>query len=255
MCGRFTLRTPLTVLIEQFDLDASGDRQLPLFEARYNIAPTQYIFVVRVDPTTSTRGGAMLRWGLIPSWATADKLGAGPPLINARSETLAEKPSFRTAFRKRRCLIPADGFYEWQQSASGAKGKKQPFYIHRPDGEPFAFAGLWERWTAKDAEPSPNPSPKRRGIVGGGPLVIDSCTIVTTAANRRMSELHERMPVIVSPNDYAAWLDPRIEDTNSLQHMLEPCGEDELVTEPVSTHVNKVANDDARCIQVQRSLF
>lgn len=254
MCGRFTLRTPLTVLIEHFDLDARGDRQLPLFEARYNIAPTQEVFVVRADPTTNTRSGAMLRWGLIPAWATADKLGSGPPLINARSETLAEKPTFRTAFRKRRCLIPADGFYEWQQSVTGAKGKKQPFYIHRPDDEPFAFAGLWERWAAKEAEPSPNSS-KARGIADRGSLCIESCTIVTTAANRMMSELHERMPVILAPNDYAAWLDPSVEDTNSLQHMLAPCGEDELIAEPVSTHVNKVANDDLRCIQVQRSLF
>lgn len=170
------------------------------------------------------------------------------------SESLAEKPTFRTAFRKRRCLIPADGFYEWQQSVTGAKGKKQPFYIHRPDGEPFAFAGLWERWAAKEAERSPNSS-KARGTADRGSLCIESCTIVTTAANRMMSELHERMPVILAPNDYAAWLDPSVEDTNSLQHMLAPCGEDELIAEPVSTHVNKVANDDSRCIQVQRILF
>ncbi len=255
MCGRFTLRTPLTVLVEHFDLDVRGDRQLPLFEARYNIAPTQDVFVVRTDPTTNTRCGAMLRWGLIPTWTTADKIGAGPPLINARSETLTEKPTFRTAFRKRRCLIPADGFYEWQQSTSGVKGKKQPYYIHRADGAPFAFAGLWEHWTAKEAEPSPNHSLKGRGIADPGSLIIESCTIVTAAANRMMSELHERMPVILSPNDYATWLDPRIEDTSSLQHMLAPCGEDELVAEPVGTHVNKVANDDPRCIQVQRSLF
>lgn len=255
MCGRFTLRTPLTILIEHFALDARGDRQLPLFEARYNIAPTQDVFVVRADPASGRRAGAMLRWGLIPSWATTDKLGAGPPLINARSETLAEKPTFRTAFRKRRCLIPADGFYEWQQSPAGAKGKKQPYYIHRPDGAPFAFAGLWERWAAREGEPSLGPPQKGKGNAEGGSLVIESCTIVTTAANRMMSKLHERMPVILSPNDYAEWLDPRNEDTNSIQHLLSACSEDELVAEPVGTHVNKVANDDARCIQVQRSLF
>lgn len=271
MCGRFTLRIPLTVLIEHFELDARGDRQLPLFEARYNIAPTQEVLVIRADPTNGQRTADMLRWGLIPSWTTADKLGSGPPLINARAETLAEKPSFRTALRKRRCLIPADGFYEWQQSAGAARGKKQPYYIHQPDGGPFAFAGLWERWVSKggrrnstdegvlqrqnDDEPSPGASLQGTGKERSGPLVIESCTIVTTSANRMMSEMHERMPVILAPNDYATWLDASVEDSQSLMPLLSACGEDELTAEPIGTYVNRVANDGPECIAVQRSLF
>jgi len=244
MCGRFTLRTPPAVLIEHFDLNVRGDRQLPLFEARYNIAPTQDVLVVRADPADGHRVAAMLRWGLIPSWSKSDKVASGPPMINARAETLAEKPTFRTAYRRRRCLIPADGFYEWQQSPGAARGKKQPFYIRRPDNAPFAFAGLWEKWTQRPSEPPTE-----------GELTIESCTIVTTSANSTLRDLHDRMPVILAPGDYATWLDTKIEDPGALEHMLAPCGDGELVAEPVGTHVNKVANDDPGCIAVQRSLF
>jgi putative SOS response-associated peptidase YedK len=245
MCGRFTLRTPAAILIEHFDLEARGGRQLPLFAPRYNIAPTQEIIVIRADPSDAQRTATLLRWGLIPSWAKEP--GSGPPQINARSESLADKPTFRTAFRRRRCLIPADGFYEWQAAIGEAKGrgKKQPFYIHRPDHAPFAFAGLWEAWT--DRRPA--------ALEGDSPLTIESCTIVTTSANHRLRELHDRMPVVLAPGDYAAWLDPRNEDTSTLAPLLAPCGDDELVAEPVSTHVNRVANDDAACIAVERGLF
>lgn len=236
MCGRFTLRTPATVLIEHFDLDVRGGRQLELFEPRYNIAPTQEIAVVRADPARGQRTAAMTRWGLIPSWS---KEGAtGPPMINARAETLAEKPVFRTAYRCRRCLIPADGFYEWQQLPGSGRGKKQPYYIHRPDGHPFAFAGLWENWTHS----------------GDGPT-IESCTIVTTEANAALRELHDRMPVVLAPHDYALWLDPGVAEPAELAHLLAPCSDDELVAEPVTTHVNCVANDDPKCIEIERSLF
>jgi putative SOS response-associated peptidase YedK len=244
MCGRFTLRTPATVLIEHFDLDVRGDRQLPLFEPRYNIAPTQEILVVRSDPADERRKADMMRWGLIPSWSTGAKAGSGPPMINARCETLAEKPMFRSAMRRRRCLIPVDGFYEWQQSASGARGKKQPYFIHRPDERPFAFAGLWETWTQRN-EPSPE----------ADRLKIDSCTIVTTEANATLSALHDRMPVVLAPCDYAMWLDPTVEEPAAIKHLLAPCGEEDLVAEPVGTHVNRVANDDPRCVEVQRTLF
>ncbi len=250
------MRTPATVLIEHFDLDVRGDRQMPLFEARYNVAPTQDVLVVRTDPADGRRVAAMLRWGLIPSWSASDKAGTGPPLINARAESLAEKPTFRTAFRRRRCLIPADGFYEWQQMPGGSRGKKQPYYIHRLDGAPFAFAGLWERWATRGNEPSPGPSLGGRGSSEASDgLTIESCTIVTTAANRTMRKLHERMPVILAPGEYATWLDATIEDPAVLQPLLAPRGEDELVAEPIGTHVNKVANDDPRCIEVRRSLF
>jgi putative SOS response-associated peptidase YedK len=236
MCGRFTLRTPATVLIEHFDLDVRGDRQLELFEPRYNIAPTQEIAVVRADFVKGGRAAAMVRWGLIPSWS---KEGAtGPPMINARAESLAAKPTFRTAYRSRRCLIPADGFYEWQQRPDGGRGKKQPYYIHRPDGHPFAFAGLWESWTK----------------AAGGPT-IESCTIVTTEANAALRDLHDRMPVVLAPADYALWLDPGVVEPAALSHLLAPCSEDELVAEPVTTHVNRVANDDPKCIEIERSLF
>jgi putative SOS response-associated peptidase YedK len=248
MCGRFTLRTPATVLIEHFDLDTRGDRQLPLFEARYNIAPTQEVLVVRTDPADGRRTGTMMRWGLIPSWSAGDKVGSGPPMINARCETLAEKPTFRTAVRRRRCLIPADGFYEWQQSPGGGRGKKQPFYIHRTDGAPFAFAGLWERWQSAGTEAD-------RGSENRDPLTIESCTIVTTTANACLRELHERMPVILAPGDYATWLDAKTENPVELQHLLAPCGDEELIAEPVDTHVNKAANEGPSCIAVQKSLF
>ncbi len=244
MCGRFTLRTPATVLIKHFQLDVHGDRQLPLLEPRYNIAPTQEILVVRSDPADGRRRADTMRWGLIPSWSTDPKPGSGPPMINARSETLAEKPMFRSAVRRRRCLIPADGFYEWQESASGARGKKQPYYIHRPDGGPFAFAGLWETWTQK-GERSPD----------SARLTIESCTIVTTEANSTLSELYERMPVVLAPPDYDAWLDSKVEDPAAIQHLLAPCSDEELVADPVGTHVNRVANDDPRCVEIQRSLF
>jgi putative SOS response-associated peptidase YedK len=230
------LRTPAAVLIEHFDLDMRGGRQLELFEPRYNIAPTHQIVVVRADPAGGRRRADRMRWGLIPSWS---KEGAtGPPMINARAETLAEKPAFRTAFRCRRCLIPADGFYEWRQAPGGGRGKKQPFYIHRPDAGPFAFAGLWERW----------------GDSSGSPA-IESCTIVTTDANPALRDLHDRMPVVLAPGDYALWLDPGVAEPARLAHLLAPCGAEELVAEPVSTHVNRVANDDPRCIEVERSLF
>lgn len=246
MCGRFTLRTPSAALIDHFDLDVRGDRQLPLFEARYNIAPTQEILVVRKDTADGQPTGAMMRWGLIPSWSTGRKAGAqggahvvsGPPMINARAETLAEKPMFASAVRRRRCLIPADGFYEWQQLPGSGRGKKQPYFIHRPDDGPFAFAGLWEIWKQPDAD-----------------RAIESCTIVTTEATATLRELHDRMPVVLAPCDYAMWLDPKVEDPGALKHLLAPCGEEELVAEPVGTHVNRVANDDPRCVEVQRSLF
>jgi putative SOS response-associated peptidase YedK len=252
MCGRFTLRTPLTVLIEHFDLDVRGDRQQPLFEMRYNIAPTQEILVIRNDPADGRRRADMMRWGLIPPWSEDPKGVSGAPMINARAESLAEKPMFRNAVRRRRCLIPTDGFYEWQQSATGSKAKKQPFYIHRPDNQPFAFAGLWEKWTGHQPI---TPQPERGCENSQKPLTIESCTIVTTEANATLQELHDRMPVVLAPCDYATWLDPTVDDPSAFKHLLAPCGDEELVAEPVSTHVNRVANDDSRCIAIQRSLF
>jgi putative SOS response-associated peptidase YedK len=245
MCGRFTLRTPMTVLVEQFQLSLDAARQLALFEPRYNIAPTQEVVVVRIVPDNRKRDAALLRWGLIPSWSKEPQ--TGPPLINARGETVANKPSFRSAMRNRRCLIPADGFFEWQQpgitgSVPAARGKKQPYYIHFRDDRPFAFAGLWESWTSKDARSADS-------------LTIESCTIITTSASEALSALHDRMPVILAPGDYDLWLDPKIEDPACVAHLIAPTADADLIAEPVSTHVNRVANDDLKCIRVERALF
>jgi putative SOS response-associated peptidase YedK len=237
------------VLIRQFDVEVSAERQLELFEPRYNIAPTQDIVVVRADPASGRRMASMIRWGLIPSWSKEGTKGR--PMINARSETLAEKPAFRTAYRCRRCLIPADGFYEWQQPTGS--GKKQPFYIHRRDNQPFAFAGLWEKWRGAPAKQTrtneTSPGSSIEGIASAAPLTIESCAIVTTASAGELRELHDRMPVILAPNDCAQWLDPSLEDCGSLAHLLQPGGDDELVAEPVSTRVNRVTDtEDPQCI-------
>jgi putative SOS response-associated peptidase YedK len=217
MCGRFTLRTSAAVLVRQFGVDAP--LQLAL---RYNIAPTQQVLVVRL--AEQGRELVLMRWGLIPSWAGDLKIGAS--LINARAETAAEKPAFRSAMKRRRCLIPADGFYEWRKAGK----TKQPIYIRRADDQPFAFAGLWERWS-KQGEP------------------IESCTILTTAANDLLRPLHDRMPVILSPNDYGVWLDRQSTEPTKLAYLFEPCPVDELTAYPVNPVVNNARNETAECIQ------
>ena len=166
-----------------------------------------------------------MRWGLVPSWAK--DMTIGQRMINARAETVAEKPSFRGAFKRRRCLIPADGFYEWQ---ARGKGPKQPYRIGRQDGAPFAFAGLWEAWR------------------GGEGDELLTCTIITTEANRTLREIHPRMPVILDERDHAAWLDTTADDGKSLRPMLAPAAEELLFAYPVSMRVNNVRNDDADCI-------
>jgi putative SOS response-associated peptidase YedK len=238
----------MTVLIEHFQLGLEAARQLPLFQPRYNIAPTQEILVVRPEAKTGQREAAILRWGLIPVWAKGPQ--GGPPLINARAETVAEKSTFRHALRRRRCLIPADGFFEWQQTPGvTSRGKKQPYLIHRRDDGPLAFAGLWDSWISKGSMRMTGTDGKRE------PLRIESCTILTTAANATLAPLHDRMPVILSPGDYERWLDPAVRDPQAVADLLVPFDDAELVAEPVSTHVNRVANDDAGCVAVQQSLF
>ena len=172
MCGRYTLKTPVERLSEKFQFP----EVIPL-KPRYNIAPSQDVAIVRRLPDDLDRKLAVLRWGLIPAWVK-DPAKARQP-INAKSETVAELPTFRTAFRRRRCLIPADGFYEWKQEV----GRKQPVYICMKDREPFAFAGLWERWVREEDE------------------FIESCTILTTEPNELLAAVHNRMPVILDPND------------------------------------------------------
>lgn len=231
MCGRFTLRSNLNLILAQFALD-----EVPDLRPRYNIAPTQLIPTIRASETG--RELAMLRWGLIPSWSKDEKMGSR--LLNARAETAAEKPSFRTAFRRRRCLVVADGFYEWKQAApekdASAKGgsAKQPFYIRMRDQRPFAFAGLWETWRGP------------RGAELATP--IQSCTILTTEPNTLMQSLHDRMPVILPPDAYAMWLDPSFEGLDALQALLRPCAAEEMIASPVSTLVNSPRNESPECI-------
>ena len=228
MCGRFTLRTPTNLLVQQFLLDSAPE--LPL---RYNIAPTQSVAVARESSDLPGRHLVMLQWGLIPSWAKDPKMGAR--MINARGETVAEKPSFRAAFKRRRCLVLADGYYEWQKGA--AKGKKQPVYITMADDRPFAFAGLWEHWEGS----------------GEGP--IESCTIITTDSNDLTADVHDRMPVILHAEDYDLWLDRELEEKEPLLPLLRPYHSDDMKVTLVSTHVNNARNDDPGCIQAQRELF
>jgi len=218
MCGRYTLRTPVETLAEEFGISDP----LPEIPTRYNIAPTQEVAAVLEED--EERKLEMLRWGLIPSWA--DDPAVGNRMINARSETAAEKPSFRTAFRKRRCLILADGFYEWQKTNGG----KQPYYIRMEDGSPFAFAGLWESWDKYGGE-------------------IRSCTILTTDANKMVGEVHHRMPVILPPETYDLWLDPDMQETEPLLDLLRPYPDDGMEAYPVSRFVNSPSNDDERCIE------
>jgi putative SOS response-associated peptidase YedK len=217
MCGRFTLRAPPQALADEFEL-----AEVSLFEPRFNIAPTQSVPAIRLHD--GGRQLAQFRWGLVPFWADDPKIGYR--LINARSESAASKAAFRDAFKKRRCLVLADGFYEWKKSGK----TKQPFHIRRADGKPFAFAGLWERWQPPDGEP------------------LETCTILTTTANATLSALHDRMPVILERPDRAAWLDPAAAK-DDLQALLRPLPDDALTAVPVSTYVNSPRNQGPQCLE------
>ncbi len=220
MCGRFVLMTPGKSLAEQFGL--TEDVALP---PRYNIAPTQFIAVIRTRPDDPARTLAVLKWGLIPFWAKDPKMAAR--LINARAETVAEKPAFRAAFKYRRCLIPADGFYEWNKSGA----RKQPYFIGMNDGKPFAMAGLWEHWVSPEGE------------------AVESCAIITTDANATVRALHDRMPAIVDPADYDIWLDPKVKDPKELNPLLKPYPSADMKKSAVSPRVNKATYDAADCLE------
>lgn len=215
MCGRFSFATPADVVAEVFEVAA-----VPPLTPRYNIAPTQEVTAVRREE--GQRRLTRLRWGLIPAWAKDASLGAR--LINARAETVAEKPAFRAAFRARRCLILADGFYEW--SAGG--GGKQPYFISFAGFRPFAMAGLWERWS-------------------GAGETVESCAILTTTANQLVAPLHHRMPVILAPEAVPAWLDPAVHDPRFLQPLLRPYPAEEMTAWPVGRGVNNPRHDDPSC--------
>jgi putative SOS response-associated peptidase YedK len=212
------------VLIEHFGLG-----RIPSLPPRYNIAPSQEVAVVRHSLEAPFRRLDMLRWGLIPSWSKDPSTAYR--MINARGESVAEKPAFRRAFRQRRCLVAADGFYEWKKT----ERQKQPYFIHLQDHSPLAFAGLWESWQPPAAHEDP----------------IETCTIITTDANELMRELHDRMPAILAPDQYALWLDPDVQDPKRVQPLLAPYPADAMVAAPVSTYVNSPAHDDAKCVEIQ----
>jgi putative SOS response-associated peptidase YedK len=220
MCGRFTLTVDAAELQQAFPQFAFPE----MYAARFNIAPSQPILAV---PNDGHNKVDFFVWGLIPSWAKDPAIGNR--LINARGETLGEKPSFRGSYKYHRCLILADGFYEWK-AEPGTK-RKMPYFIHRQDRSPFAFAGLWDEWHAPD---------------GGS---VRTCTIVTTEPNQLLSPIHNRMPVILAPNDYAQWLDPAARTPESLDPLLKPFPADKMAAYPVSTLVNTPANDRPELIQ------
>jgi putative SOS response-associated peptidase YedK len=217
MCGRYTLRTPVAVLAEGFEIEDYPSSLPP----NYNVAPTQEVAAVVEED--DKRKLEMFHWGLIPSWAKDPAIGN--KMINARAETVSEKPSFRKAFKVRRCLILADGFYEWQKTDNG----KKPYHIKMQDDSPFAFAGLWETW--KDDEE------------------IRSCTIITTNANDLMSEIHHRMPVILPPENYGVWLDPNFDEKEALTSLLKPYPADAMEAYPVSRRVNKPSNNEPSVLE------
>ncbi len=230
MCGRYSLDATPEELAHVFNLSLPEVERI--FEPRYNIAPTDRVLAVREKPMVPRRELVSLRWGLIPHWARESDWGART--INARAESVRTKPAFRDPFRERRCLVVATGFYEWQKSAGG----KQPYLIHREDRQPLAFAGLWDRW------------------VGGAEDVVESCTIITTHANETVRPIHDRMPVILPPEDHDEWLDLSLRDTSRLQALLESAVVPALKAHPVSTLVNKIANDVPECVQpIQLSML
>ncbi len=229
MCGRFASTSTPDQIATYFGAQAPEllDEEI---RPDYNVAPTRDVPVVRV------RGGSrrvdLLRWGLVPRWAKDLRIGS--KMINARGETVATKNSFRSAFSRRRCIVAADGFYEWQRLpvAEGEKPKKQPMFIHRTDGDPLAFAGLHERWT--DAE---------------GVREIHTCTIITTAANDMMAPIHDRMPVLLAPADWDEWLDPENHDSVGLERLLVPAPNALLTAYSVSDSVNSVKNNDSSLVE------
>lgn len=238
MCGRFTLRTDPKTVAEHFAL-----ADLPLLEPRYNIAPGQPVDLVRGVPPAAASDAAQLRqrrrewsraqWGLVPPWA---KNPAQAGWINARAETAATRPAFRAALRYRRCLIPADGFYEWKRLGR----RKQPYFIRFRDDRLFAFAGIWESRESEDGSQS------------------ESCAILTTAPNALMSQIHDRMPVILRPEDYADWLDLDLQDPAALRPLLRPYPAEEMEAFPVGGYVNAPVHEGPRCLErgdITGSLF
>jgi putative SOS response-associated peptidase YedK len=216
MCGRFTLRARLNRELQEFGAELQSEFDYP---PRYNICPMTNIPVIR---QTDKRELLKMQWGFVPSWSKDGKFAP----INAVSETVAEKPMFRSAIKKRRCLIPADGFYEWQKTGGKKVKSDAPWLFEVGGGKPFAFAGIWERWGE-----------------------LESCAILTTGPNELMAPIHNRLPVILSPADYDAWVDPAMNDPAKLAYLYEPFPASEMTMVRVSNYVNKVANQGPECVE------
>ena len=219
MCGRFTLTVDPAELQEQFE----NYNFPPKYAPRFNVAPTQPVLAI---PNDGENTADFFVWGLIPMWAKDP--GIGSRLINARGETLAEKPAFRGSLKYKRCLILADGFYEWKSAE--VRKSKTPYFIHMKDHKPFAFAGLWDSWNSPDGS------------------LVKSCTIITTEPNELVSLVHNRMPVILHPRDYAKWLDTSPQTPDQLKPLIKPFPTEEMTAYPVSTLVNKTENDTAQLV-------
>ncbi|TDL80210.1 SOS response-associated peptidase [Peribacillus frigoritolerans] len=221
MCGRYTLFAEYADLVDRFQIGAAIEEDEYVYS--YNIAPSHEVLSVINDGTQNRMG--FLKWGLIPPFAKDEKIGY--KTINARAETLADKPSFRNAFRKKRCLVLADSFYEWKRQAGG----KTPMRIKLKTGEPFGMAGLWETWKSPTGK------------------TIYSCTVITTEPNKLMSSIHDRMPVILKPEDEARWLDPSIHDPDDLHPFLKPFDETQMEAFEVSSEVNSPKNNGVHLIR------
>jgi len=258
MCGRFVSVSSPQLLADRFGIDETAiagpglpGRKLPEHEADYNVTPRAQVLVVRERPPRSDDAGAenaeatrvlsLVRWGLVPSWAK--DLSMGDRMINARAESVAEKPAFRRAFGKRRCIVPADAFYEWkvgerperEHGASvGKRAPRQPYCVRRRDGEPLAFAGLWEIWRNPEVDDADAPE-----------AWVRSCTIITTRANGVLAPIHDRMPVVLDEGVWDEWLDPASHDVDALGALLVPAPDDWVEAFPVSTRVNSPKNNDA----------
>lgn len=232
MCGRFAFYSPHEAMVDVFELP----EDTPAVQPRWNVAPTQFVATVRARPGDAggrLRELAMLHWGLVPSWAKERAIGHR--MINARADTLAEKPAFRAAFRRRRCLVLADGYYEWRAAGPGAgPSGKQPYFIRPEHGRPVGMAGLWERW---------------RDPQSGDPL--ESCVIVTTDAMDTLRNIHERMPVVIPRERFAEWLDPANDDVSALAPLLDPANAGPLVATPVARRVNSPRNEGPELIEPQ----
>lgn len=224
MCGRFTLTSPAQVIAETFGVEPPDG-----LEARYNICPSQAVAAVCRASDEDRRVMRFFHWGLVPHWMKEPPKDAR--MINARSETAHEKPAFRDAFRRRRCLVPANGFYEWRAGPGG----KQPYLIRSKGGGPFAIAGLWATWRRDD-----------------GPR-LESCALLTTTPNELMAPIHDRMPVLLPPETWDSWLDPEVADVDRLREMLQPAPAGEMEAFAVSRHVNSPKNDDPQCLEPEAS--